>query len=129
MVVGGTPLNPLAIAGAVLLVTSMAANAFLFNALGEARDRATLADSGRRTAVQAAQSCSYYVGKLGDDAKKRAENAKPLIEAAQVAADKANREADAEIQRAPAVPGDACASAEAETREWLQKRREVQHGR
>lgn len=122
-------MNPLAIAGAVLLATSMAANAFLFNALGDARDRATLADSGRRTAVSAAQTCSNYVGTLAEAAKQRASNAKPLIEAAQVAADKANREADAEIQRAPAVRGDACASAEAETREWLQKRREVQHGR
>lgn len=107
----------------VLLATSMAGNALLFSTLLETRDRATRADSGRRTAVQAAQSCSNYVGKLGDDAKKRAENAEPLKAAAKTAAVAANRSADAEVQRAPAVPGDACASAEAETREWLQRRR------
>lgn len=113
----------------VLLVASIAGNALLFNALGEARDRATRADAGRRTAVGAAQTCSNYVGKLSRDAKNRAEAAKPLIAAAAANATEANRRADAEVTRAPAVPGDACASAEAENREWLQKRREANHGR
>lgn len=122
-------MNSITIAIGVLLATSMAGNAYLYSALGDARDRATRADSGRATAVAAAQTCSNYVGKLSDAAKQRAEAAKPLIEAAQAKADLANIAADAEIQRAPAVPGDACASAEAENREWLQKRREANHGR
>lgn len=116
-------MNPITVAIGVLLVTSMAGNAFLFSALGETRERAAKSEVGRQTAVGAAQTCSNYVGKLGKDAEARAANAKPLIEAANSAAKVANTQADAEVQRAPAVPGDACASAEAETREWLQRRR------
>lgn len=116
-------MNPITIGVAVVLAISLAGNAYLFDALGNAQERAGHAESGRRTAVAAAQSCSFYVGKLTDDAKLRAAEAAPLIEAAAVGADEANRKADAEMQRAPAVPGNACASAEAETREWLRSRR------
>lgn len=122
-------MSPVVVALGVLLAASVAGNALLFDALGDARDRATRADAGRRTAVSAAQTCSNYVGKLSRDAKSRAEAGKPLIEAAAASATEANRRADAEVARAPAVPGDACASAEAENREWLQKRREANHGR
>jgi hypothetical protein len=122
-------MNPIMVALGVLLATSVAGNALLFDALGDARDRATRADAGRRTAVGAAQTCSNYVGKLSLDAKKRVEDAKPLIEASAVAAKAANARADGEVMRTPAVPGNACASAEAENREWLQKRMEARHGR
>ena len=109
----------------VLLVASGAANAFLFTSMNEARDRAARADSGRSTAVAAAQTCSFYVGKLTKDAKDRKDAAQVEIDAAAAGAADANRRADAEVSRTPAVPGDACASAEAENREWLQRRRQT----
>ena len=71
-------MNPITIGAAAVLAISLAGNAYLFDALGDARERAGRADSGRRTAVSAAQTCSNYVGKLTDDAKRRADEAAPL---------------------------------------------------
>lgn len=116
-------MNPITVAIGVLLATSVAGNAFLFSAYGEARDRAARADTGRKTAVNAAQTCSNYVGKLTEDAARRKADAALQIDAAAAGAADANSKADAELIRAPAVPNDVCASAETENREWLERRR------
>ncbi len=115
-------MNPIVVGAGVVLAISLSGNAYLFNTLGQARERAARADAGRITAVAVAQTCSNYVQKLTADGARRAAEAKPLIEAAAAGAAEANRKADGEATRAPAVPGDACASAEAETREWLLRR-------
>lgn len=107
---------------AVLLVASLGGNAFLFDAVGEARLEVTLANERRRDAVDAAELCSDSVNSLrieGDERRKRGQAA---IDAARKAAGAANSRADRERRRAQAVPGDACASAQVETREWLQQR-------
>lgn len=116
-------MNPITVAIGVLLAASLAGNAFLFDALGESREEATRADAGRLTAAAAAQSCSNYVGKLSADAKTQADQAQAAIDAAKEEARKANLRAGGERNRTQAVPGNACASAQVETREWLQNRR------
>ena len=107
---------------AVLLVASLGGNALLFDAVGEARREVTMANERRRDAVDAAQLCSDSVDSLrieGDERRKRGQAA---VETARKAASAANSRADFERRRAQAVPGDACASAQVETREWLLKR-------
>jgi hypothetical protein len=106
----------------VLLVASLGGNAFLFDAVGEAREQVTLANERRRDAVDAAELCSASVDSLrieGDERRKRGQAA---VDAARKAASVANSRADRERNRLQAVPGDACASAQVETREWLLQR-------
>ena len=106
----------------VLRVASLGGNAFLFDAVGEAREQVTLANERRRDAVDAAKLCSDSVDSLrieGDERRKRAQAA---VDAARKAASVANSRADRERNRLQAVPGDACASAQVETREWLLQR-------
>ena len=77
----------------------------------------------RDRAVQAGQLCSDNTRILieaGDEALARAETAR---DAAKAAADKSRRTADDIINAPRSVPGDACASADADIRRWLLDRR------
>lgn len=114
-------MNAIVIMG-VLLVASLGGNAFLWDALGDSQQEVAVANERRKAATEAAKTCSDSVNSLrieGDERRKRAQAA---IEAARKAAGAANARANGERTRKPAVPGDACASAQIENREWLQKR-------
>lgn len=106
-----------------LLAASLAGNLWLFDSWQDAEADAVRAVEQRDTANAAAKSCSDGVGKLRTDQETQHKAAMAAIAAARKEAQKAYGAADAERNRQPAVPGDACASAEVETREWLQRRR------
>lgn len=107
----------------IVLAVSMAGNAWLVGAYLDKRDDATAAANERANAQAAAQACSDATDQLRTNAADQAKAAQAAVAAARAAARSANARADAERNRVQAVPGDACASAEVETREWLQQRR------
>lgn len=118
-------MNPIVVALGVALLASIAGNALLFDAFVEAREGAAKIEQARKSAMDAAESCGAAVIKLQEAATKQANDAKAAIEAAQRFAGEQRRAAELERRRRQAVPGNACASAEVETREWLQRRREA----
>lgn len=77
-------------------------------------------------AQDAAKACSAAVDDLRTAAERQAKAAAAAIATAKREAASANSRADAERNRPQAVPGNACASAEVETRDWLQRRRDAQ---
>lgn len=107
----------------VLLAVSLAVNALVGSAYLEARDRANLAERARKTAADAAGACSKGVKDLQDAGKAQADAHAKALDAAREAGRQAGLKAGKERYRAPAVPGDVCASATVETREWLERRR------
>lgn len=72
----------------------------------------------RREAIADAKACSDGVTAHQEAAAKRDRQAAPLIAAAASAAHEANRQADEVMARPDAVPGNACASAQALVDEW-----------
>lgn len=107
----------------LLLATSAAGNAYLGQMYLAKRDEAIKLAEQRDAAKDVAQACSDGVDKLRADLEVQHKAAMAAMEKARLAALKAYGAADAERNRKQAVPGDACASAEVETREWLQRRR------
>lgn len=107
----------------LLLATSAAGNVYLGQMYLAKRDEAIKLGEQRDAAKDVAQACSDGVDKLRSDQEIQHKEAMAAMEKARLAALKAYGAADAERNRKPAVPGDACASAEVETREWLQRRR------
>lgn len=107
----------------VLLLASLAGNAFVGKAYLEQRDRATAAEAHSGAANRAALNCSEGVASLRTtiDAERRAHQAE-LATARDLRKQKQGN-ATREMTRPPAVPGNACASAELENREWLQRRK------
>lgn len=118
-------MNPCVAAG-VLLACSVAGNALLWDALAEARDEAAKTEERRRNADALAKVCTKAVDDLRAAAEEQAMAARDAIAKAQAAARTAAQRADRERNRGQAVPGDACASAQVETAEWLQRRRGAQ---
>lgn len=110
----------------LLLVTSAAGNAYLGHMYLAKRDESIKLAEQRDAAKDVAQACSDGVDKLRTDQEAQHKAAMAAIAAARKEAQKAYGAADAERNREQAVPGDACASAEVETREWLQRRRPAQ---
>lgn len=108
---------------AVALVASLAVNAWQASAYLGQRDQAAKAVEQRDTAQAAAKACSDATDKLRAEAERQAKEAQAAIDKARRDARTANARADAERNRRPAVPGDACASAQTETREWLERRK------
>lgn len=103
---------------AILLAIAVAGDAALaYLYLGQ-RDKAVTYQVREGTAVATGQQCSDGTKALGAAADKREKDAGP---ARQAAADK-NRQHQANAQRImstpPAVPGDACASAQVELDAW-----------
>lgn len=102
----------------ILLVISLALNALSGWGYLHERDRATEATQAAVTARAAADQCTQGVERLQALADQRAREA---VEARQQAAQQAAElatQADAELATPPAVPGDACASAQARIDVW-----------
>lgn len=111
------------IALCVALALSLILNAKLAKHYLEKRDEAVQLDEKRKKAVGDAESCTKGVEELATAAARKAQDASADIRRAQVAASAAQGRAEAERRRKPAVVGDACASAQVETRQWLENRR------
>ncbi|MNY11863.1 hypothetical protein D3C86_1449130 [compost metagenome] len=101
---------------------SVAGNAALGWAWVGARERAAVSVIQRDDARAAASACSDATEDLRDLADKRAAEAKKLQAAARVAATERQQTAHAILSAPPAVPGDACASAQVRVDAWLKGR-------
>jgi hypothetical protein len=110
----------------LLLAISGAGNFVLASWYLGARDRAISAEEQRDHAEAAAQACSRGTDALREKATQQARAAQSAMLAAQRDARAANARADAERTRRQAVPGNSCASAQVETREWLTSRRRTE---
>lgn len=115
-------MNPIMAALVVALLASVGINALQFSTIGELRESVGELKQSRDTAQESARSCSTGVARLQEAAKRQAEAVAKAIEQARQEGLQAGRRAGAERNRPQAVPGDACASAAIETREWLQRR-------
>lgn len=120
-------MTPAAVRTIVALVIALALSLAAVGVLGVGymgkRDDVARLEERLQAAEAAAKKCSDATEQLRKDAKTQAAAAQAAIDAAKRQARTANARADAERNRAPAVPGDACASAQAETREWLNARK------
>jgi hypothetical protein len=105
------------------LAISLAANVFFSWRVTDLRADLQTAREKTAAASTAAKVCSTAVQDLSANAERQAKQAAAAIASARRDAQDAGRRADAERNRAPAVPGNSCASAEVETRDWLQARR------
>jgi biopolymer transport protein ExbB/TolQ len=117
--------NPIMVALGVALLASVAGNALLVSSMNELRETAGQLEQARGQAMAAAQSCGDAVEKLMESSKRQRDSAEAAIEAARKEGLQAGIKAGRERNRPQAVPGNACESAEVETREWLLRRREV----
>ena len=108
---------------AVALLVSLGLNAWQFELGLELRDSATVARTTAKNTTEVALACSKSVEEMSKKAAKQAQDAQTAVGQAQARAKAAEARAKAELTRVQAVPGDACASAQVETREWLTKRR------
>lgn len=115
-------MNLTMILGGVLAVSALA-NAALTSVYLGARDDVARVRAERDTANGAALSCSKATDRYREAAENRAVAAEKRAAAAQATAKLLEGRADGELSRQPAVPGDACASAQVETDEWVAKRR------
>jgi LAS superfamily LD-carboxypeptidase LdcB len=106
----------------ILLAISVGFNLWFGSAYLGQRDTATVAKVEQRQAVGMALNCSEGTEKLETAAAQRKTAAAPKIAAAQQQAQQHNREADRIMATPPAVPGDACASAQAELDSWWAER-------
>jgi len=107
----------------VILAISLAANAALGWAYLGQRDNTTTAKVGERQAVGVAMECSKGTEQLETKAQERKAAAAPKIAEAKKQAEQHNRKADKILATPPAVPGDACASAQAVVDDWWEKRK------
>ena len=108
---------------AVALAVSIGLNAWQFEVGLELRDAATEARTTAKNTTEVALACSESVEKMSSQAREQVRAAQTAVGQAQARAKAAEARARAELTRVQAVPGDACASAQVETREWLTKRR------
>lgn len=109
---------PLIAAIAILVAT----NAITGWAWLHARDQVALLQERAAAAVDVAGQCSRSVSALQDAADKRAAAARAAIAAADKRAAAAAQTADQILAKAPSVPGNDCASAQAQVDEWLSNR-------
>ena len=116
-------------APAWLVVVLVAANAVTTWAYLAQRDAAAVAKTAlhdmrdqRDGAREAASACTDAVDDLRTLADRRAKEAEEARRAAAKRAQGHNQRADAILAAPPAVPGDACASAQVRVDEWLKGR-------
>lgn len=107
-------MNPLAI---ILAISLIANAAFGYAYLGQ-RDTAVEAKTDVKHVAAAAQECSKGTEQLQQQSKQREADAAPKRAAAAKKADDHNRAADRILTTPPAVPGNACASAQADLDVW-----------
>lgn len=113
----GLPI-PLLLAVAVLVATNAATGwAWL-----HARDQLAVAQERADAAVDAAGQCTASITALQAAAQQQAINARAAIAAASKRAAASNQVADQILAKPPAVPGNDCASAQAQVDEWLANR-------
>jgi hypothetical protein len=105
------------------LAASLAINALQFFWISSLRKDIAVQQARTVMAQDTAKACSAAFDDLRAAAARQAKQSAAAIEQANRQALDANRRADRERNRLQAVPGDSCASAEVETREWLQIRR------
>lgn len=108
---------------AIALAVSLAGNAWLFWTVSDQREEIGAVNADKANITAAAQACSDGVADIQKQSQLQIELAQKQITAARQAATQANRRADRERNRPQAVPGDECASAAVESREWLRSRR------
>lgn len=102
----------------ILLAISLIANAaFGYAYLGQ-RDTAVEAKTDGKHVAAAAQECSQGTEQLQQQGKQREADAAPKRAAAAKKADDHNRTADRILTTPPAVPGNACASAQSDLDVW-----------
>jgi hypothetical protein len=101
-----------------ILIISLAINALTGWAYLGQRDRATQAAQTAATASAAAEQCSQGVAHLQALADQRAREAEAARQQAAQQAAELDAQADAELARPPAVPGDACKSAQIRLDAW-----------
>lgn len=109
---------PLIAAIAILVAT----NAITGWAWLHARDHVATLQVRADAAADVAGQCSRSVTALQEAADKRAAAARAAIAAANKRADANNLQADQILAKAPSVPGNDCASAQAQVDEWLSNR-------
>lgn len=102
----------------ILLALSLVANMALFWSYLGQRDTAVEAKTDVKHVEAAAQECSQGTEQLQQQGKQREADAAPKRAAAAKKADEHNRVADRILTTPPAVPGDACASAQADLDVW-----------
>lgn len=102
----------------IILAISLIANAFLGYAYLGQRDTAVEAKTDVKHVAAAAQECSQGTEQLQQQGKQREADSAPKRAAAAKKADEHNRTADRILTASPAVPGDACASAQADLDVW-----------
>ena len=100
------------IAVLIALGLSLAGNAFLWNSRDNAIEKAAEHKSAFERAAQAAKECSDGVTAIQEKAAERVKAAMTAIAAAQKRADKSEAKAQTILGTQPAVPSDACKSAE-----------------
>lgn len=115
--------------GQILLAVSLAVNALVGWAYLGQRDATAVAETAlhdmrgqRDGAREAASACSDAVDDLRTLADRRAREADQARRAAAKRAEGHNQRADVILAAPPAVPGDACASAQVRVDEWLKGR-------
>lgn len=116
------PWRPAAIALAIVAALATAAAWFLGDAWLEARDARVAAEFERDQARGAALSCSAGVKRLQAAADKRAEEGAKAQAEARAKAETHEQRAHKILSSPPAVPGDACKSAERAIDDWLSER-------
>ena len=114
-------MSPLS-ATVIALAISLLANVGLGWAYLGQRDTATVATTETKQADGVAKACSDGVNNLGKQAAKRHADAAPKVEAARQQAEEAGKLAVQIISTPAAVPGDACASAQAAMDAWWERR-------
>lgn len=114
--------RPLAIALAIALAAAIAALVPLADAWLEARDAQLQAGAAREQATAIARACSAGVERLQQLANQRAAEARQAQQAARRQALTHQQRAQQILAAPAAVPGDACASADAAIDAWLQER-------
>ena len=113
----------------ILLAVSIATNGLLGWAYIDQRDATTEARSDLQTMKEqrdgirsAASACSIGVEWLAQAGEQRAAAAAPARQTAAARAADHNRKSDTILAAPAAVPGDACASAQARVDEWMKGR-------
>lgn len=106
----------------LIIAALVAANTATGWAWLHARDQVATLQERADAAVEVAGQCSRSVDKLQSTAAKQAAAARAAIAAANKRAAANNQLADQILAKAPSVPGDDCASAQAQVDEWLSNR-------
>ncbi len=102
----------------ILLAISIALNALTSWGYLNQRDKATEAAQAAATARAAADQCTQGVERLEALAEQRAREAEAARKQASQQAAELDARADEELSKPPAVPGDACKSAQARVDAW-----------